>query len=59
MELRRIALEWWNNFSSAEKTRLCDINTELVGYPRRWESLSGSEIQKIYENEQNNTRVVG
>lgn len=45
---RGIAIKWWQNLSSLEKTRICDTNTELVGYVRRYETLSGSEIEKLY-----------
>jgi hypothetical protein len=45
---RVIAMEWWNNLSSAQKTQICDTNTELAGSPRKWESLTGREIQKLY-----------
>lgn len=42
------AMAWWNNMLSAQKTRLCDTNTEIVGHVRRWETLTGSEIEKMY-----------
>lgn len=47
---REIAMRWWNNLSSLRKTQLCDTNTELVGHVRTWETLTGREIQTIYEN---------
>ena len=43
-------MAWWNNLSSLEKTRLCDTNTEIVGHIRRWETLTGREIEHIYKN---------
>lgn len=49
--VRHCALEWWLTLSSASKTRLCDIHTELVGSVRRWETLTGREVQMIYESE--------
>ena len=47
-EKRKTAMEWWNNLSSLRKTQLCDPNTEIVGHVRRYETLTGSEIEKIY-----------
>ena len=44
-------MEWWNTLSSAGRTRMCDIHTELVGSIRRWETLTGREIQMLYESE--------
>ena len=46
-------MAWWNNLSSLEKTRLCDTNTEIVGHIRRWETLTGREIEHIYKNRTN------
>lgn len=48
MTNREKAMIWWNNLSSAEKTQICDTNTELIGYVRRWERLTGREIQTIW-----------
>jgi hypothetical protein len=45
------AMEWWNTLGSLGRTRMCDIHTELVGSIRRWETLTGSEIQMLYESE--------
>lgn len=47
---RQIAMQWWNNLASLRKTQICDTNTEIVGHVRRWETLTGREIQEIYEN---------
>ena len=47
--VRRSAMEWWNGLASLRKTQLCDTNTELVGSVRRWETLTGREVQMIYE----------
>jgi len=44
-------LQWFNPLSSAEKTRLVDTNPELFGGVRRWETLTGSEIENIFYNE--------
>lgn len=43
-----IAMFWWNNLSSLAKTQMCDTHTEILFGVRRWETLSGSEIEKIY-----------
>ena len=45
---RELAIRWWNTFGSAQKTQICDINTELVGNHRRHETLTGREIEEIY-----------
>ena len=49
--MREQALTWWNNLSSLRKTQICDTNTELVGSIRRWETLTGREIEEIYIKE--------
>lgn len=46
--IRVIAMNWWDNLSALRKTQICDTNTDLVGYVRRWESLTGSEIEMLY-----------
>lgn len=44
-------MNWWNELSSLYKTQICDTNTELLGHPtRRWETLTGREIEKLWEN---------
>ena len=48
---REQALEWFNSKASLEKTRLCDTNTEIVGKVRRWETLTGREIEMLYLSE--------
>ena len=45
---RQEAMKWWNSMSSIQKTQLCDTNTELVGSVRRWETLTGREIELLY-----------
>ena len=49
--LREKSLDWFNSKSSLEKTQICDTHTELIGSVRRWKSLTGREIQEIYEAE--------
>jgi hypothetical protein len=46
---RTTAMAWWNDLASARKTQICDNNTELVGHVRRWETLTGREIEMLYE----------
>ena len=48
---RELAIGWFNSKASLEKTRLCDTNTEIVGTVRRWETLTGREIELIYLSE--------
>jgi hypothetical protein len=48
---RAIAMLWWNAMSSDNKTRWCDSNTDIVGSTRRWETLTGREIELIYKSE--------
>jgi len=50
MTKRQEAMEWWNNLSSAYKTQICDTNTELVGSVRRWETLTGREIEILFDD---------
>lgn len=52
---REEAMFWFYGLSSLRKTQLCDTNTEIVGHVRRWETLTGREIEKIYENEKINS----
>jgi len=51
MTKREKAMEWWKGLSSAQKTNLCDTNTELVGKHRRWETLTGREIEMLMKTE--------
>ena len=50
MITRKQAMQWWNGLSSLSKTKICDTNTELVGSIRRWETLTGREIEIIYND---------
>jgi hypothetical protein len=52
-ESRVSAMTWWNGLSSLRKTHICDTATELVGAIRRHESLTGREIQQLWEVETN------
>lgn len=46
---RQEAMTWWNNLSSLRKTQICDTNTILIGSGRRHETLTGYEIQSLYQ----------
>ena len=45
--MRSHSMQWWDNLSSATKTQICDTNTELLGVARRWETLTGCEIENL------------
>jgi len=49
----RCILQWWNDLDSASKTRLCDLNTKLLGHATRWETLTEKEITTLYLSEKN------
>jgi hypothetical protein len=51
MTTREQAMEWWDDLASLRKTQLCDTNTEIVGTVRRWETLTGREIEEIWRKE--------
>jgi hypothetical protein len=51
MNKRKESMQWWNELSSLRKTQICDTNTKLVGSVRRWETLTGREIEILYNNE--------
>lgn len=48
---RQIAMKWWNSLASLRKTQICDTNIELIGSIRRHETLTGSEIEKLWRKE--------
>lgn len=48
MITREASMIWWNSLSSLRKTQLCDTNTDIVGSVRRWETLTGNEIERIW-----------
>jgi hypothetical protein len=49
-QIRQLAMTWWNTQSSPQKTQLCDINTEYLGSARRWETLTGYEIERLWKD---------
>lgn len=46
-----MVLEWWDNLSSAQKTQICDINTELIGRNRRHETVDDTEKELLFDAE--------
>ena len=51
MNTREQAMQWWNGLASLRKTQICHTNTEIVGAVRRWETLTGREIEQIWVKE--------
>ena len=45
--------EWWDALGSAEKTKICDTHTELLGGIRRWETLTDKEVETLYNRVKN------
>ena len=51
MNLKELAMDWWNQLGSASKTQLCDTNTDIItGSTRRWETLTIDEVVTLYNN---------
>ena len=48
---RQQAMIWWDTLSSGGRTKRCDTNTDIVGAIRRWETLTGREIEQIWKKE--------
>lgn len=55
---RCCAMRWWNNLSSLTKTQICDTHTELIGSVRRWETLTGSEIEKLWDDNNDSDKEI-
>lgn len=53
MNTRLLAIDWWNSLSSLKKTEICDTNIDIVGNFRRWETLTGREIEMLWNIETN------
>ncbi len=50
IERRKSAMAWWNSLTSPYRTQMCDTHGNLLtGVVRRWETLTGREIQMIFE----------
>lgn len=45
---RESAMLWWNNLSNLTKSYICDANSKYLGTYRRWETLTGREIEYLY-----------
>lgn len=50
MKNRKEAMEWWNGLSPEFKISICEYNTELLCGTRLPETLTGREIQCLYED---------
>lgn len=50
--VREKAIQWWDNLHPLQKTQLCDTN---FGISRGWGTLTGSEIEKLYDKENNDS----
>ena len=49
---RERAMQWWNNISSNYRIQLCSKYSDfLIGSPRQWKTLTGSEIESIWNLE--------
>jgi hypothetical protein len=48
MSKTKEAIQWWKGLAPLRKTQICDTNTELVGSIRRWETLTDTEIEMLY-----------
>ncbi len=51
MTKRETVLDWWETLSSAQKTHICDTNTELIGRVRRHESLTYRQVELLFDVE--------
>lgn len=51
MDNRKLAMQWWEGISSLRKTIICDTNTDIIGEGRRWETLTGREIEQLFDEE--------
>lgn len=50
MNNREESIIWWNNLSDNDKSHFIEVYKDLlVGYPRTTNSLSGREIELIYD----------
>jgi hypothetical protein len=46
---RELAIEWWEKISPEAKQIICEA-PPVAGYPRQWSSLTGGEIESLYNN---------
>jgi hypothetical protein len=49
MVKRDLVMGWWDMMNSAQKTKVCDTNRDIVGTGSRWETLTGREIELLYD----------
>lgn len=59
MTTREMAMIWWKGLSSLGKTQICDLNTEKLGGVRRWETLTGREIEMLWNDKVVNEQKEG
>lgn len=45
------AMQWWYGMDSSRRTKICNIHTEIIGHPRSWETLTGREVEQLYQLE--------
>lgn len=45
---RSQAIEWWNGLPSVRKMQVCDTYTDIIGFSRKYETLTGREIENIW-----------
>lgn len=55
---RQVAMNWWNNLVIADKAELCQKHIVLTGYDRKYQTLTGREIESIFNAEKYNTPSV-
>jgi hypothetical protein len=48
---RKEVMKWWNDLSSAQKTNIVDNYPQWFDVGRRWETLTGREIEGLYHSE--------
>lgn len=48
---RITVMTWWNILTSTYKTLLCRENSDILGFGRKWKTLTGREIEMLYEQE--------
>ncbi len=51
--LRQKAIVWWGLLSNTKKNIIAQESSFLIGFPRNPQTLTGREIQQIYEHKKN------
>lgn len=47
---RELAMAWWDNLSKNAKIEIANTQFSDENYLRRWETLTGREIEKVYSS---------